>query len=71
MSDLGGRIVDLFQTQKNRLLFRVPVFLFDRVLFSVEADQFSELHRLLPESAFVIDLLCLPTVWETKPNLSF
>jgi len=25
-------------------------FLFDCVLFSVEADQFSELHRLIPES---------------------
>ena len=41
----------LFQTQKNRLLFQVPVFLFDLVLSSVEADQFSELHKLIVKPA--------------------
>jgi hypothetical protein len=39
--------------KKNRLLFRVPVFLFDRVLFSVETDHFSELHKLKPESTLL------------------
>jgi len=50
--------MNLRQTQKNRLLFRVPVFLFDRVLFSVEADQFSELHRLKPKSTLSSLIFC-------------